>query len=360
MKSYLKILFLLVALVLSSQVINAQEVFFGKVRTDGFQKIIKGAMWSKRQEAKMVYEGSVPPGCKVYTLESDYFIRFVDEEHNALDCNYIVFPKGEKIYTFEGCYYAAICGNKLEFIKPVDSVRIVEKNENENQNNQTVQNQSTQPTVIVIQAGGQERQIVCQPQYSDYQYCDYGYTYNDDQYCYGYDWNGRNCGKMSLSGAYDYGYNRVMEKFFYSYSNNSRYRSSGNQCYGNNSYSGSCGGGYNSTAVFAPQLNLSFSNNRSTSNVSNNIDNSNHYSNYGGRRQGSGYNNHGTSSGGRTRGTMSGGRSSSSSSSNGRSSYNGGGSSMRNNFNRSYQQNGGSYRSGNSSSYRGNSGGRAN
>lgn len=324
-----------------------QEVSQGQIRTDGYEKITKGAFWDKRPEAKMIFEGSEPPGFTVFTLDKEYFVRFIDAEHNEEDKNYIVFPKGSKVYINKaGVYFSAKCGNQIEYIKPVESIKIIEKNASSN--SQTTQ---SQPTVIVIQAGGQERQIVCQPQYSDYQYCDYGYTYNDNQYCYGYDWNGRCCGQMSLSSAYDYGYNRVMEKFFYSYSNNSRYRSGGNQCYGNNSYGGSYGG-YNSTAVFAPSLNFSFNKSTSNSSVSN-IDNSNHYSNYGGRRQGTGYSNHGTSSGGRTRGTMSGGRSSS----NGRSSYNSS-SSNRNNFNRSYKQNGGSYRSGgNSSSYRGNSGG---
>lgn len=123
-----KMFLLLLVALLGSQMIFSQDVIIGTVRTDGFQKITKGAFWSKRPESKMIYDGSYPPGFKVYTLESDYFVRFVDEEHNQNDKNYIVFPKGEKVYTNQnGQYFAAICGNKIEFLRPVDMVSIIEK-----------------------------------------------------------------------------------------------------------------------------------------------------------------------------------------------------------------------------------------
>lgn len=118
---------LLVAL-MSSQVIAQKEVIYGTVRTDGYQKITRGALWSKRPEAKMIQEGSYPLGFRVYTLSENYFVRFVDDEHNNFDRNYIVFPAGEKIYTNEsGQYFAAICGNRIDYLRPVDLVKIVEE-----------------------------------------------------------------------------------------------------------------------------------------------------------------------------------------------------------------------------------------
>lgn len=122
-----RILFLIVAFLLSLQVVGQQEVIYGTVRSDGYQKITKGAFWSSRPEAKLVYEGSTPPGVEVYTLESDYFVRFIDTEHNQLDRNYIIFPKGEKVYVKNGQFYSAKCGNKIEYIRSVDLVKIVEK-----------------------------------------------------------------------------------------------------------------------------------------------------------------------------------------------------------------------------------------
>lgn len=118
---------LLVALIGSQVTAQEKEVVYGTVRTDGYQKITRGALWSKRPEAKKIFEGSVPTGFKVYTLESEYFVRFVDDEHNKLDRNYIVFPAGEKVYTNEnGQYFAAICGNRIDYLRPVDLVKIVE------------------------------------------------------------------------------------------------------------------------------------------------------------------------------------------------------------------------------------------
>lgn len=122
--------FLLVALLGSQDLLGQnQEVVYGTVRSDGFQKITKGAFWSKRPEAKEVYEGSYPSGVEIILLSSDYFVRFVDGEHNSKDLNYIVFPKGEKIYKVlsSGKYYAAICGNEIEFFQPVEKTRVVYK-----------------------------------------------------------------------------------------------------------------------------------------------------------------------------------------------------------------------------------------
>ncbi len=109
-------------LIVSLQTVMAQDVSYGTVRTDGYNKISKGAFWSSRPESKMVYNGSFPPGVEVVTLEQDYFVRFV--ENNGKDNNYIVFPMGEKIYYKNSRCFAAICGNEIEFIKPVDNIVI--------------------------------------------------------------------------------------------------------------------------------------------------------------------------------------------------------------------------------------------
>jgi len=109
---------------------SSKEVIYGTVRSDGYQKITTGAFWSERPEAKIIYEGgNTPSGYVVYVLEKDYYVRFVDTEHNNLDRNYIVFPKGEKVYAnnISGYFYSAKCGNRIESIQPVDMVKIVEK-----------------------------------------------------------------------------------------------------------------------------------------------------------------------------------------------------------------------------------------
>ncbi len=122
-----KFIVIVIAVLSFGQQSKAQkdEIQTGTVRYDGFEHITKGAYWSERPEAKMVYEGSEPLGVTVYTLPSDYFVRFADNEHNNLDRNYIVFPKGEKIYEKKGNYYAAICGNQVVYMKPVNAVKIV-------------------------------------------------------------------------------------------------------------------------------------------------------------------------------------------------------------------------------------------
>jgi len=122
---------LLVALI-SSQVIaqekeNApKETIYGHVNYDGFYNVSKGAMWAKRPEAKKVYNDETPEGVEVITFEADHYVRFAKGENNPLDINIIVFPKGQKIYKKDGEYFAAICGNKISFYKPVDWVIIRE------------------------------------------------------------------------------------------------------------------------------------------------------------------------------------------------------------------------------------------
>lgn len=104
---------------------NQDQISYGDVRYDGFAHITKGAFWPTRPEAKLVYEGSIPPGVEVYELTQDYFVRFVDAEHNNLDRNYIVFPKGQRIYKKGNYYYAAICGNRIEFLRPVVQTKVI-------------------------------------------------------------------------------------------------------------------------------------------------------------------------------------------------------------------------------------------
>lgn len=116
-----------------AQMINAkgqEEVVYGIVRTDGYNQITKGAFWAERPEAKMIYEGLYPSGYTVFVLEKDSYVRFVNSEHNNFDRNYIVFPKGERVYTDSlGILYSAKCGNRIEYIRPVDMVRVVVEKE---------------------------------------------------------------------------------------------------------------------------------------------------------------------------------------------------------------------------------------
>lgn len=109
---------------------QSKEVIYGTIRIDGYQKITKGAFWATRPEAKLIYEGKTPPeGYNVFILESDYFVRFKNGENNQFDRNYIVFPKGEKVYTDRsGQFYSAICGNKIEYIRPVNLVEFKNNN----------------------------------------------------------------------------------------------------------------------------------------------------------------------------------------------------------------------------------------
>jgi hypothetical protein len=87
------------------------------------RNITKKAYWSKRPEAKEVYEGKTPAGVTVYEIDQDYLARFADGENNGLDKNYIIFPKGQRVYKKGNTVYAAICGNKLEYFKPLDILK---------------------------------------------------------------------------------------------------------------------------------------------------------------------------------------------------------------------------------------------
>jgi hypothetical protein len=127
-----KLLFFLMTILLvalsSSQIVAQEAIYYGTVEFDGYQNIKLGASWSKRPEAKMIYNGSCPPGYTVYILDQDYIIRFADGECNDKDNNYIVVPKGEKVYSDKsGFYYFAKCGNKIVFIKPVGSMEEIER-----------------------------------------------------------------------------------------------------------------------------------------------------------------------------------------------------------------------------------------
>ncbi len=127
----MKKFFILVLLAIVSTQVFAQihkEIIYGVVRTDGYEKITQGAMWSKRPEARDIYYGYRPSGYDIYVLEEEYYVRFAEGEHNRLDINYIVFPKGEIVYAdSSGVFYSAKCGNKIEYIRPVKRVIVVEK-----------------------------------------------------------------------------------------------------------------------------------------------------------------------------------------------------------------------------------------
>ena len=124
-KIMLCLAFLMSGVCAFSQENHFQEIH-GTVRSDGFQNITMGAFWSSRPKAKEVYEGLYPSGVEIILFNSDYFVRFANEEHNNKDLNYIVFPKGEKIYKdlWTGRYYAAVCGNEIEFFQPVAETKI--------------------------------------------------------------------------------------------------------------------------------------------------------------------------------------------------------------------------------------------
>lgn len=104
--------------------LSAQEILYGNVEYDGFYNIKKGAYWNVRPEAKAVYLGNYPISVTVYQLTQDNFVRFAKDEHTSLTANYIVFPKGSKIYQKNGRYYAAKCGNEIIYFKPVNQVKI--------------------------------------------------------------------------------------------------------------------------------------------------------------------------------------------------------------------------------------------
>lgn len=108
----------------------AQDIIpFGSIEYDGYGNITKGAYYASRPEAKLIYEGQSPAGYTVYVLNQDCFVRFAKNENNKLDINYIVFPKGSIVYknNITGEYFAAVCGNRIIYLKPVVEVQIVER-----------------------------------------------------------------------------------------------------------------------------------------------------------------------------------------------------------------------------------------
>jgi hypothetical protein len=124
MKRILFLIFLVIGLISMAQ---ESEVIYGNVRTDGYDYITKGALWSKRPEAKIIYEGGKVDGFINRRLKFEHYVRFIEGEHNKFDRNYIIFPKGSIVYeNANGEIFAAICGNKIEFIRPVTMVKIVE------------------------------------------------------------------------------------------------------------------------------------------------------------------------------------------------------------------------------------------
>jgi hypothetical protein len=134
-----------------------KQIVYGTVRSDGYQKISKGAFWGVRPEAKLIYEGEHPDGYTVIVLEEDFFVRFVDGEHNQNDKNYIVFPKGEIVYTNNktGRFYSAKCGNEIEYKGRVDFTEILPEKQPEVIISQ-IQNQTTDQG-IVLDYGGEKK-----------------------------------------------------------------------------------------------------------------------------------------------------------------------------------------------------------
>ena len=106
---------------------SPNQIVYGEVEADAYQKVSTGAFWKIRPEAKVIYEGKgAPLGFNEYPLEEDYIIRFKDGENNPFDRNYIVIPKGEKVYTdISGRFFSAKCGNEIIFIRPVRLVEVL-------------------------------------------------------------------------------------------------------------------------------------------------------------------------------------------------------------------------------------------
>lgn len=106
---------------------TTDQISFGEVEHDGYFAAKKGANWSKRPEAKKVYYGEIPPGVTVYILDQDYLGRFskAKGEHNPLDINYFIIPKGEKVYKKGDSVFAAICGNWLIYLKPLIQIKFI-------------------------------------------------------------------------------------------------------------------------------------------------------------------------------------------------------------------------------------------
>lgn len=96
------------------------HLIYGPLDDTGFQKIKKGAMWSKRPWVKTIFEGgALPEGCDTLTITEDSFGMFAQNEHNDLDRNFIIFPAGSKFIKKGGELYYAYCGNKVQTLRPV-------------------------------------------------------------------------------------------------------------------------------------------------------------------------------------------------------------------------------------------------
>ena len=125
--------FVIIMLVASfgSQMVFSQpkkEKVYGTINYDGFHAVQTGALWSKRPEAKEIFEGRIPKGIQeIKTFEADYILTFVKGEHNSLDGNFLIFPEGEVIYKKEGRWYSSRCANELAYWRKLDEVEFVEK-----------------------------------------------------------------------------------------------------------------------------------------------------------------------------------------------------------------------------------------
>lgn len=127
MKKFLFFLFLATGLLEVTAQNFPNQIIYGEVEADAYEKISIGAFWKTRPEAKKIYEGEGAPfGFKEIVLEEDCFIRFKDGENNQFDRNYIVAPKGERVYTDSlERFFSAKCGNEIIFIRPVRLVEIL-------------------------------------------------------------------------------------------------------------------------------------------------------------------------------------------------------------------------------------------
>jgi len=167
--------FVIIMLVASfgSQMVFSQpkkEKVYGTINYDGFHAVQTGALWSKRPEAKEIFEGRIPKGIQeIKTFEADYILTFVKGEHNSLDGNFLIFPEGEVIYKKEGRWYSSRCANELAYWRKLDEVEFVEK---------TVEVEKPQPApapmlsywITPILAGGYygQSQMVDQRTYNNY------------------------------------------------------------------------------------------------------------------------------------------------------------------------------------------------
>lgn len=130
-KVFIFLVFVLGVLETLGQNSEIPNIVYGELDYTGYSKVTKGAFWSKRPEAKIVYEGGKPEGVDTFRLQTDFFVLFAKGESNPLDINYIVFPKGEMVYFKDGSFYAAVCGNRIANIIRVGPEVIFKKDETE-------------------------------------------------------------------------------------------------------------------------------------------------------------------------------------------------------------------------------------